>query len=385
MRATARYLTGGSQDRGPRVLPRLLAPLAAALVVLGGLPAEATSPVPPVAVAEFEALVEGAVDRLGYGTEPFDDTGTITAWHYGCLVFNGRTDEALCQDTEYNAGTTGIFSLPWDYVIDSRGDLCVGNPGGTYTLEWRLFAQGTRVPGGLQPADVTTFISTARTTVTIPSGADPLPEGCPSSSDLTGGTQSGDGPSFVLAAGLNPQLPIGVAVWQQTDGSTSDLAASSPAPNQVRYEVDGLQVTLTGAPGTNVTNGLVANAAGEVECEICATLVPGGVIEAWMFSEPRLVAAWRIEDLPCQRFTIPVGTPLDGGGPVSAGAHTLQLALPTASGMQAVNVGVTVGGPVPGSVPAGEGAVPTPAWLFALALLASAGAVVAVRRQVVAR
>jgi hypothetical protein len=42
-------------------------------------------------------------------------------------------------------------------------------------------------------------------------------------------------------------------------------------------------------------------------------------------------------------------------GPVSTGAHTLQLALPTASGLQAVNVGVTVGGPVPARVPAGEG------------------------------
>jgi hypothetical protein len=82
------------------------------------------------------------------------------------------------------------------------------------------------------------------------------------------------------------------------------------------------------------------------------------------------VAARRIEDLPCQTFAIPVGAPLDGG-PVSAGAHTLQLVLPTGSGMQAVNVGVTVGGPVPASVPAGEGpAVPAGLLLFGLAAAA---------------
>jgi len=68
---------------------------------------------------------------------------------------------------------------------------------------------------------------------------------------------------------------------------------------------------------------------------------------------------------------------------VSGGAHTLQLALPTASGMQAVNVGVTVGGPVPSRVPAGE-APAVPGGLVAFGLLAAAGAVVAVRRQVVA-
>jgi len=54
-----------------------------------------------------------------------------------------------------------------------------------------------------------------------------------------------------------------------------------------------------------------------------------------------------------------------------------------APGMQAVNVGVTVGGLVPSRVPAGEG--PTvPAGLLAFGLLAAAGAALAVRRQVVA-
>ncbi len=185
----------------------------------------------------------------------------------------------------------------------------------------------------------------------------------------------------VLAGGVAPGLAPGAAEWQRADGAKVPLVASSPAPNQVRYEADGVRLTLNGAAGTDATRGMVANPAGEVECEICLALEAGQVIEMWMFSTPRLIAAWRIEDLPCQTFTIPVVAPLDGGGPVSAGAHTLQLALPTAEGMQAVNVGVTVGGPVPASVPAGEGPV-VPVGLLALTLLAAAGAMVAVRLQV---
>lgn len=43
-----------------------------------------------------------------------------------------------------------------------------------------------------------------------------------------------------------------------------------------------------------------------------------------------------------------------------AGAHTLQFASPTASGLQAFNVSVTVGGPLPSRVPAGEASDPLP-------------------------
>ena len=187
-------------------------------------------------------------------------------------------------------------------------------------------------------------------------------------------------PSFVLSPdGSLPSAPVATAAWQQADGTTVPLAVTSPAPGQVRYEAPGVQLTLTGSTGTDTSRGLVANPNGEVECEICATLAAGGVIEVWMFSEPRLVAAWRVEDLPCQRFTIPVGTPLDGGGSVVAGTHTLHLALPTAAGMQAVNVGVTVGGAVPTSVPAGDGGLPLGARLFLIAVALGGAALVTLR------
>jgi hypothetical protein len=194
--------------------------------------------------------------------------------------------------------------------------------------------------------------------------------------DDNGGSSASSTP--VLTGGAAPSLPAGQGVWQRSNGSNTPLVASSPTARQLRYSADGVAVTLTGAAGTSVANGLVVAQNGVIDCEVCTTLAAGGVIEAWMFSDPRLVAAHRIADLPCQRFSIPVGTPLDGAGPLPAGAHTLQLALPTASGMQAVNVGVTVGGRVPTRVPAGEGSVPSGAVLFVL--LAAAGALVAGRR-----
>jgi hypothetical protein len=186
---------------------------------------------------------------------------------------------------------------------------------------------------------------------------------------------TGTGPSYVVGPdGAPPRAVVGTAAWQHSDGSSVPLAASSPAPGRLRYEADGLVLTLTGAAATSVPRGLIADANGEVVCEVCAAVAPGAVIEVWLFSEPRLIAAHLIADLPCQRFTIPVVSPLDGGGPVTAGAHTLQLVLPTASGVQAVNVGVTVGGPVPASVPAGQGSAPMPLALLLAVLVTLRGA-----------
>jgi len=195
----------------------------------------------------------------------------------------------------------------------------------------------------------------------------------------TGGTS---GASWVPTSGSAPQVAPGTGFVQNADGSTTSLSVTSPTAGQVRYSADGVTVTLAGTTGTSATNGLVAAPSGEIVCEVCTALAAGSTVEVWMFSEPRLVAAHRGDDQDCQLFTIPLGAPLDGGGPVTVGAHTLQLALPTASGMQAVNVGVTVGGLVPSRVPAGEGPA-VPAGLLALGLLAAAGAVVATRRQAV--
>lgn len=211
-----------------------------------------------------------------------------------------------------------------------------------------------------------------------------------------GGTtpvSSGSSPVTVPGGGA-PSLQPGVGVVQAPSGTTTALTVSAPSAGVVRYQTDGLIVTLSGANGTSASGGLVATPQGTVECEVCAFLAAGGVIEAWMFSEPRLVAAWRVEELetflaglPCQRFTIPVGAPLDGGGAVPVGVHTLQLQLPTSAGTQAVNVGVTVGSVVPTAVRAGEGAEGAPVRAVMLPILATlllAGALATRRRGAVA-
>ncbi len=208
----------------------------------------------------------------------------------------------------------------------------------------------------------------------------------------TAPVSSGSSPVTVPGGGV-PSLQPGVGVVQAPGGTTTPLTVSAPSTGVVRYQTDGLIVTLTGATGTSASGGLVATPQGTVECEVCAFLAAGGVIEAWMFSEPRLVAAWRVEELetflaglPCQRFTIPVGAPLDGGGAVPVGVHTLQLQLPTSAGTQAVNVGVTVGSVVPTAVRAGEGAEGAPVRAVVLPILATlllAGALVTRRRGAV--
>jgi hypothetical protein len=157
----------------------------------------------------------------------------------------------------------------------------------------------------------------------------------------------------------DPQFPAPTVVTAQGElriGSTVlPLAPSTPGSNQVRYAAEGITVTFTGAPGTSATNGLVANPNGTVLCEVCAPLAVDDVIEAWLYSTPRLIAAHRVDGRECQVFEIPFGAPLDGLGPVTPGLHALQLRLPTATGVTLVDVGITVGPLRPTRLPAGEG------------------------------
>jgi len=186
--------------------------------------------------------------------------------------------------------------------------------------------------------------------------------------------------SFFAPGGVQPLQPAASAAFVRADGSPQQLAASAPGPNQVRYEADGVRLTFEGGAGTDASRGLVADPDGEVVCEICiANMAARQVIEVWMFSTPRLVAAHLTGDAECHLFKVPLSAPLDGGGPVSSGAHTLQITLATSGGLEAVNVGLTVGGLVPSSVPAGEG----PGTPFAPILLGLA-VLVAVRRIVAA-
>jgi hypothetical protein len=329
-------------------------------------------------------------------TDPGSSGAEPTSW-VGGLV--GRTQSSASVATSYATGA----------IVAATGATDVGGLigralGSTSASFWDLDATGLSTSGG--GADAVGRSTAQMKTLSTFSGAGwdisssgvgtvwvlcgevypalawtPAGEGI-ASSCRPASVVTSSGPSYVAPGGVVPSQTAGSGAWVQADGSSVPLAVSSPGVNQVRYAADGIEVTFTGGSGSSVSRGLVTDANGEVVCEICVALAAGQVVEVWMFSTPRLVAAHLIADLPCQRFSIPVVAPLDGGGPVAAGAHTLQLALPTASGMQAVNVGVTVGGPVPASVPAGEGSVPFGAVLFVL--LGAAVVLVAGRRLVTA-
>lgn len=208
---------------------------------------------------------------------------------------------------------------------------------------------------------------------------------CPSINDgypylrwsATASSSSSNGPSTtepsapLRDAGTLPSLPAGEASWSRADGAVAPLIPTSAAAGSVTYR-DGdatTSVRVTGASGTSVANGVIADANGQLVCEVCADLPVGSVIEVWLFSEPRLVAAHRVTDVECQTFVVPLAEPLDGGGQTATGVHTLQVLLPTAGGMEAFNVGITVGGPVPTTIPAGGGPAPIP-WHRVLTLAA---------------
>ena len=281
---------------------------------------------------------------------------------------------------------TNSYSTSSVPVRSDAGGLVGGSASGTTTASFSLGDPGTSEAGTqLSSAEFTSFATFADAGWPIVDGWAPfdapdtvwgicsgLNEGrpfllwqfsadpCTVAPPPTTSTPAPTPSSPVLLGGVAPTQPAGQGVWQQADGTSTPLDVTAPAGNQLRYEAEGVRVTLTGTDATDPSRGLVAAADGEIVCEVCVAAAAGEVIEVWMFSTPRLVAAHRVDgDDECHLLAIPMSAPLDGDGPVSAGAHTLQLAIPTADGMQAINVGLTVGGPVPASVPAGEGSVTT--------------------------
>ena len=196
----------------------------------------------------------------------------------------------------------------------------------------------------------------------------------PSSSSSSSSSSVSTGPSYFAPGGTQPSQAVGTAAFVGRDGVSSLLTASDVDGDAVRYSKDDVRVTFLAGAGTDAERGVVVGQTSELVCEVCAEgLTEGQVIEVWLFSTPRLIAAHRVDDADCQEFVVPLGAPLDGGGPVGAGEHTVQFALATADGPAAVNIGVSVSGPVPSSIPAGGGpALPVAP---ALAVLAAAGMV----------
>jgi hypothetical protein len=166
---------------------------------------------------------------------------------------------------------------------------------------------------------------------------------------------------------------------------TSRLSGAVGPRGGVALSSDGLEVRVASVLGARADAGVLVPSNGVFEASVTGALVPGSVVEVWINSEPRLVAAAEVpEDGDTTTIAIPTGTPLDGGEPIEDGEHTLELRMFTEDGFEVVATGITVGQAVPTRIPAGEGPVPFDRVLPLLALLGAAGVVVAGRRLVTA-
>lgn len=182
-------------------------------------------------------------------------------------------------------------------------------------------------------------------------------------------------PSLTLADTPSP----GAARFDLAGGAV-DVAATVAGPRVLRFTAGEFSVELTGTSATGVARGLVADPALGIIVEVCADLVRDAVIEVLTGPPVRLTAAHRVSDDACQRFEVPLASPLDGGGPTEIGTQVLRLILPSSGGTTVMDTTMVVGGPVPNGVPAGDAGSVSPSGLIWVAL--SLGVtVVLVRRR----
>ena len=235
-------------------------------------------------------------------------------------------------------------------------------PLGEYTLRYFLVTGGTN--GSFTPVDLnednpleSTFTIVEPTPAPTPS-PEPAPSAPPAAAPVE---QPAGGAQFVDASGTPIEPTTTVA-----DGALTVSAG-------------GFETTVAGDGGATAASGPVTSGSGSFTTTIEGDVPEGSVVEVWMFSEPRLVAAGLSDGGGTLSIDVPTGEPLDGGDPIPAGTHTMQLLIPTDSGLVAMNVGVTIGGPVPTVVPAGEG--PSPIGAFVLAALLAVGGVALMGRR----
>jgi hypothetical protein len=272
----------------------------------------------------------------------------------------------------------------------TRVELEVGQAGKYYRIEMTNCLSGASGIAGLAS------IFDARAAVGGNQGVE-VQYYTPSRSTTTSTQSPTDDPTAAaVATAVEQSIAGGVAgtssaVLIRADGVvplTSSLSASAGPRGGVVLQAEGLKVTVASEVGARAQSGVIVPTGGEVQCVLCGDFVPGSVVEAWLYSDPRLTAAVSIpegaQDGDCHLLAIPTSAPLDGGGPVESGAHTLQLRMYTDDGFTVLSTGITIGSVTPTSIPAGEGSVPLSGPLGGVLLLGAAGlGLAAVRRQVV--
>lgn len=204
----------------------------------------------------------------------------------------------------------------------------------------------------------------------------PTSGGGTSAQPLVDPTESAIATAVEQAAGLTGMSSLLVSGGAVVPTTTTAARGAGPRGGVViEDEGQGLRVTISSTRGVTARDGVIVPADGEIVCEVCALLAAGTTIEAWIYSEPRLAAAVRVpldydpDTFVCPLLRIPVGAPLDGGGTVTPGVHTLQLRMHTEDGFQVLSTGITIGAPVPTSVPTGEGPKPATVLLLLASML----------------
>lgn len=350
----------------------------------------------PTAHRDLSILADGRILTAGASTPasaPVVASGLITRYTTGLLL-----DTTFGGNDGFNVfGASGTAQSFNAMAVQQDGRIVVAGATGSTLLIDRLDALGSSDPtfgigwlgsfvgGDSDRADDVALQADGDIVIVGTQGDDLLIARVLGTPIVAERTETEAAPSYDLSILDAPA--VGTARLTRRDG-TFVLPGSSSAAGRVTYTHEEMTATFLGTAATSAQGGLVGDGRGEVVVELSGALTPDGIIEVWTASTPRLTAAHRITsggaDGEVQRFAVPLVAPLDAGGPISSGAHVLQLVLPTAIGRQVLDVTLDVRdgttGPVPTAIPAGSGPTgpvsPSGAGLLALALagLAALGA-----------
>jgi hypothetical protein len=312
----------------------------------------------------------------------------LIAIESNCVDGGGRTPDAttlvagLAVNTAGGVGLMRTFFDPNDVNSDPNGAIAFSGTG-TFPTPFQFTAGSSRPGIGLSAPQGGTLQWVI--------GPDPAPFVFP---PMTPDPVVADPTASSVAMAVEQSAAAGVegtsnAVLIRRDAVVpvvSRVSSGVGPRGGVVLEADGLRATVASSSGARAGSGVIVPPSGDLAVSIVGGLVPGAVVEVWVNSTPRLVAAALVPDSyeegDSLAFTVPLGAPLDGGEPVEAGAHTLQVRMYTDAGFEVLSTGITVGGVVPTRIPAGSGPVRLDGVLFAL--LGAAGLVgFAVRRTVV--
>ena len=130
------------------------------------------------------------------------------------------------------------------------------------------------------------------------------------------------------------QRESGMGGMVSVDGVTAPLPVEIRQSGVVEGAWGGGSFALSGAASTSPAGSPNLRAGSTPRIEIDGPFVEGTVIEVWLLSTPRLVAAGRVDSASGPTIIdLPIGAPLDGRGVLPSGPHVLRVVGTTDSGV----------------------------------------------------